>query len=115
VPANRCPCLARHPLTVYFPTPVQTYMAASGMLRQLYFGQLDMELHHRYDPSTSTSASTSETPFDVQRRVAERYLVVPPLPEDRCVFRSSIFGCVAFMYVPCRRQAPALRQASCDV
>ncbi|KAG5183849.1 hypothetical protein JKP88DRAFT_272094 [Tribonema minus] len=65
----------------------KTYMAASGILRQLYFGQLDMELHHRYDPAGT------ESPFDVQKRVAGKYLVVQPLPEDRflCAF-GHIFG-----------------------
>ncbi|CAN0402519.1 unnamed protein product, partial [Discosporangium mesarthrocarpum] len=55
----------------------RTYMAGSTMLRQLYFGQLDMELHHNHDPESSESV------FDVQRRVAERFTVLPPLKEDR--------------------------------
>jgi oligopeptidase A len=61
----------------------------SAMLRQLYLGQLDMELHHRYDPSTS-----SETPFDIQKKVAAKYLVVQPLPEDRflCAFTHILGG-----------------------
>jgi Zn-dependent oligopeptidase len=59
------------------------------MLRQLYLGQLDMELHHRYDASTS-----SETPFDIQKKVAAKYLVVQPLPEDRflCAFTHILGG-----------------------
>ena len=48
------------------------------MSRQLYFGALDMELHHRYDP-----IDASQTPFDVQKRIAADYTVLPPLPEDR--------------------------------
>ncbi|KAF0697957.1 Aste57867_11387 [Aphanomyces stellatus] len=64
----------------------RTYMAASGMLRQLNFGALDMYLHHRYDPTT-------ESIFDVQQRLAERFSIMPPLPEDRflCSF-SHIFA-----------------------
>jgi len=61
----------------------KTYQAGMGMLRQLYFGSLDIELHHRYDP---TDASTS--PFDVQKKIAADYSVIPPLDGDRflCAF-----------------------------
>lgn len=61
----------------------KTYQAGMAMLRQLYFGAMDIELHHRYDPATE-----SRTPFDVQREIADRYTVVPPLQEDRflCAF-----------------------------
>ena len=65
----------------------RTYMAGSGMLRQLYFGVLDMELHHRYDPKGK------ESPFDVQKKNAAQYTVLPPLDDDRflCAF-SHIFA-----------------------
>ena len=65
----------------------RTYMAGSGMLRQLYFGVLDMELHHRYDPKGE------ESPFDVQKKIAAQYTVLPPLDDDRflCAF-SHIFA-----------------------
>merc|ERR1719453_1725187 len=57
------------------------------MVRQLYFGAMDMALHHRYDPTGPTS------PFDVQQELAERFCVLPPLPSDRflCGF-SHIFA-----------------------
>src|SRR5262249_55356498 len=57
------------------------------MLRQLYFAFTDLELHHRWRPDGP------ESPFDVQRHVAERTTVLPPLPEDRflCSF-SHIFA-----------------------
>lgn len=60
----------------------KTYQAGLGMLRQLYFGALDIELHHRYDPDGADS------PFDVQKRIAADYSVIPPLDEDRflCAF-----------------------------
>ncbi|OQR88184.1 oligopeptidase A [Achlya hypogyna] len=65
------------------------YMAASGMLRQLYFGALDMHLHHRYNPANAEN----ETIFDVQKKIAAKFTVLPPLPEDRflCSF-SHIFA-----------------------
>merc|ERR1712137_1365403 len=54
-----------------------------GMLRQLYFGALDMELHHRYDPEEE-----HKSPFDVQKGIARDYSVIPPLENDRflCAF-----------------------------
>ncbi len=65
----------------------RTFRAGSDMLRQLYFAFTDLELHHRWRPDAA------ESPFDVQRRVAERTTVMPPLPEDRflCSF-SHIFA-----------------------
>jgi len=65
----------------------RTYRAGSLMLRQLGFACTDLELHHRFVPGGS------ESPFDVERRVAARTSVLPPLPEDRflCSF-GHIFG-----------------------
>jgi oligopeptidase A len=65
----------------------RNFRAASQMLRQLHFGMTDMQLHHQYDPASS------ESPFDVQRRIAEQTSVMPPLAEDRmlCSF-SHIFS-----------------------
>jgi oligopeptidase A len=64
----------------------RTFQAGLMTLRQLNFAFLDLELHHRFVPGGS------ETPFDVQRRVAARASVLPPIPEDRflCSF-SHIF------------------------
>ena len=67
----------------------RTYGAGMMCMRQLYFGQLDIELHARYDP-----AATTDTIFDVQRRVASEYSPhLPPVEGDRflCAF-SHIFG-----------------------
>ena len=53
------------------------FQAGLGMLRQLYFGSLDMELHAQYDPSGD------ETPFDVQKRVADHTLDIARFIEGR--------------------------------
>ncbi len=55
----------------------RTFQAGLATLRQLYFGFLDLELHHRFEPGGA------ETPFDVQLRVAARTTVIPPIAEDR--------------------------------
>ena len=66
----------------------KNFQAGMMMLRQLFFGATDMALHSsRYDPFGE------ETVFDVQRELAKKYAVLPPLPEDRflCSF-SHIFA-----------------------
>jgi len=62
-------------------------MAASGMLRQLYLGATDMDLHARYPRPGAADADA------VKRAIAARFLPVPLLPEDRllCSF-SHIFA-----------------------
>jgi oligopeptidase A len=67
----------------------------AGMMacRQLYFGQMDMELHCNFDPEAAEKGE-GKTVFDVQREVASKY--VPhslPLEQDRflCAF-SHIFA-----------------------
>ena len=65
----------------------KNYRSGSMVLRQLYFGHLDMELHHHYDPAGD------ETVSEVKDRVVAISTVVPPLPEDHfeCSF-SHIFA-----------------------
>lgn len=65
----------------------KTFRAASMMLRQLHFAQVDLELHSTY------VAGGKENANDVNARVALRTTVMPPLPEDRflCSF-SHIFA-----------------------
>ncbi|XP_002977033.2 probable cytosolic oligopeptidase A [Selaginella moellendorffii] len=55
----------------------RTFRAASLMMRQLHFAMTDLELHGRF------KVGGSETVYDVNRRVAEKTQVLPPLPEDR--------------------------------
>jgi len=65
----------------------RTFRSGSDMLRQIYFAATDLALHSDYDPDGPAS------PIDVQRRIAEKTTVLPPLPEDRmlCSF-SHIFA-----------------------
>ena len=65
----------------------RTFQAGSLMMRQLSFGKIDMLLHSAYDPEGE------ETAFEVERRVIEEMVVLPPLPESRflCSF-SHIFA-----------------------
>jgi hypothetical protein len=83
----------------------KNYQAALQMIRQLFFGALDMELHSSYNPGSSqteegkdgkqqqTQTKPEQTPFDIQKNLAPLYTVIPPLPEDRflCSF-SHIFA-----------------------
>jgi oligopeptidase A len=63
------------------------YMIGSGMLRQLHFSFVDLELHDGYEPDGL------ETPSQVRARIAQTTTVIPPLPEDAflCSF-SHIFA-----------------------
>ena len=72
----------------------RTYRAGSMMLRQIYFASLDLALH-RGDPGAS-----GEDVFAIQRRIAERTTVMPPLPGDRflCSFGHIFAGGYAAGY-----------------
>jgi oligopeptidase A len=72
----------------------RTFRAGSTMLRQVYFASMDMALH---GPDLTKSG---ETVFDLQRRVAERTTVLPPLAEDRflCSFGHIFAGGYAAGY-----------------
>ncbi|KAG0220955.1 hypothetical protein BGX31_010336 [Mortierella sp. GBA43] len=66
-------------------------LAGLAMMRQLHFATLDLELHTQY--KASTTDRTGESIFDIDRRMAQKTCLVPPIPEDRflCSF-SHIFG-----------------------
>ncbi len=72
----------------------RNFMSGSGMLRQLHFSLVDIELHHRYQPGGS------ETPNDVRNRLAQTTTVMLPLPEDAflCAFGHIFAGGYAAGY-----------------
>ena len=70
----------------------KTYGAGMMACRQLYFGQMDLELHSNFDAAAHKDGG--ESIFDVQRRIAEKYSPYNmPLDDDRflCAF-SHIFA-----------------------
>lgn len=73
----------------------KTYQAGMVMSRQLYFGALDMALHHTYDPSDPKTSI-----FDTQREISEAFTVLPPIAEDRflCSFGHIFAGGYAAGY-----------------
>jgi oligopeptidase A len=72
----------------------RTFMSGSGMLRQIHFSWLDLELHNRYQPGGQ------ETIADVRNRLAKISMVIPPLPEDNflCSFGHIFAGGYAAGY-----------------
>jgi oligopeptidase A len=72
----------------------RTFMSGSGMLRQIHFSWLDLELHGRYVPGGSESIA------DVRNRLAKISMVIPPLPEDNflCSFGHIFAGGYAAGY-----------------
>lgn len=72
----------------------RTFMSGSGMLRQIHFSWLDLELHSRYQPNGA------ETIADVRNRLAKITMVMPPLPEDNflCSFGHIFAGGYAAGY-----------------
>ncbi len=72
----------------------RTYMSGTGMLRQLNFSLLDLELHHRYQPGGE------ETVVDVRNRLAEKTSILKPLSEDAflCAFNHIFAGGYAAGY-----------------
>ena len=60
----------------------KNYHAGLQTIRQLFFGSMDMALHSTYD------CYSDQSPFDVQKELAEKFTVIPPLDEDRflCAF-----------------------------
>jgi oligopeptidase A len=59
----------------------RSFNAAGLMLRQLHFGLIDLELHHRWDGE--------EDPIAVDRRIASAVLPRPPEDYDRFLYAFS--------------------------
>ncbi len=85
----------------------RTFRAGTQMLRQLYFASMDMALHSdRKDGHPDASrggkrpADSGESILDIQRRIAERTTILPPLEEDRflCSFGHIFAGGYAAGY-----------------
>lgn len=55
----------------------KNYHSGMQMLRQLYFGALDMTLYSTFDSNGDIS------PFEIQKKLAKQYTVLPPLDNDR--------------------------------
>ena len=72
----------------------RTFRAGSAMLRQLYFATMDLALHRE------DLAASDTTVFGVQRAVAAKTTLLPPLPEDRflCSFGHIFAGGYAAGY-----------------
>lgn len=68
----------------------KNFQAGLMMLRQLYFGAMDMYLHSK---NYNALNAQERTPFEIQHELAKQYTVLPPLAEDRflCSF-SHIFA-----------------------
>ena len=76
----------------------KNFMGGSMLMRQLYFGQMDIALHHTFDPT----GKAVEDVFKVQKEVASRYQLpqLQPLPNDRflCAFGHIFAGGYAAGY-----------------
>lgn len=72
----------------------RNFMTGNAILRQVNFGWLDMELHHRYQ------SGGDETIWDVRDRLSKKTAVLQPLPEDAflCAFGHIFAGGYAAGY-----------------
>ncbi len=72
----------------------KNYMSGSGMLRQIHFSILDVELHNSYAPGGSqTAADLRNALAKLSEGIAQKTTILTPLPEDAflCAF-SHIFA-----------------------
>lgn len=73
----------------------KTYQSGTFIVRQLYFGNLDLELHHRYDPDNSKI-----TPNQIAQKIGKNLMPFPPLDQDQflCGFNHIFSGGYAAGY-----------------
>jgi oligopeptidase A len=72
----------------------KNFMSGSAMLRQIHFSWVDIELHHRYQPGSGSSANA------VRLELAKKTTVLQPIPEDQflCSFGHIFAGGYAAGY-----------------
>jgi oligopeptidase A len=72
----------------------KNFMSGSAMLRQIHFSWVDLELHHRYQPGSGSSANA------VRLELAKKTTVLQPIPEDQflCAFGHIFAGGYAAGY-----------------
>jgi oligopeptidase A len=72
----------------------KNFMSGSAMLRQIHFSWVDIELHHRYQPGSGSSANA------VRLELAKKTTVLQPIPEDQflCAFGHIFAGGYAAGY-----------------
>jgi len=72
----------------------KNFRSGSAMLRQVYFGHLDITLHHHYAPEADRNLET------LKQQVVQASTVVPPIDEDRleCSFGHIFAGGYAAGY-----------------
>lgn len=59
------------------------FMAAAGMLRQLFIGGLDLRIHQMAVDAQEQPANVAGRAYDIQRELAKTHTIIPPVPEDR--------------------------------
>ncbi len=72
----------------------KNFMSGNAMLRQIHFSWVDLELHHRYQPGSGSSANA------VRLELAKKTTVLQPIPEDQflCAFGHIFAGGYAAGY-----------------
>jgi oligopeptidase A len=66
----------------------KNFRSGTGMLRQIEFGQIDLYLHHEFEPDSK------ESPHKIAEKFAREYRVVPPYEHEKflCSFAHIFAG-----------------------